>query len=343
MDNLKRKLCSQPKPLIQHFETGVSGSRMGYILTTNKKWINGTEIRFMFIEGAESQKKVVRQAFQHWKQLGIGLTFKEVNSAEESLVRIGFDYLDGSWSYVGRDILTIPKIQRTMNFGWDLTADSYGMTTALHEIGHTLGFQHEHQSGNAGIVWDDQAVYAEFSSPPNNWTRGQIDSNIISKLPANQVQGSNWDPDSIMEYQFGPGLVLQPIPYRDGIFPPGILSKNDIAGVRSFYPTIQNAAIVNLEWKKAFAITAGPGDQNDFVFKATNSKKFVFQTAGHLDTVMTISEKTKDDVFYLAGDDDSGTDRNAKITLPLIQGREYLINVRVLYAAEVQSGSLIVS
>jgi hypothetical protein len=342
MENSKKRLCSQRKPLPQHFDSNVSSKRMGYIVSTNKKWINGTQLRFMFIDGDESQWRVVRHAFDMWKQLAIGLSFKEVTNIEESIVRIGFDFTDGSWSYVGRDVLTISKTQRTMNFGWDLTADAYGLTTALHEIGHTLGFNHEHQNDKAGIVWNAPAVYAEFSGPPNHWTNAQIDSNILTKMPANTVQGSNWDPDSIMEYEFGPGLVVTPIAYENGIFPPGTLSPNDVTGVRRFYPPLA-PAIPYVKWNTASPIKAGPGEQDDFVFVAPATKKFTFQTTGLLDAVMTISEKTKEKDHYMAGDDDSGTDRNAKVSLPLVEGREYVVSVRVMFAEDAQSGSLIVS
>ena len=339
----KRKLCKQPVRVQRTFDPGVSQHRMSFILSTSLKWVNGTEIKYIFIEGAEPQKNVVRKAFQNWKALGIGISFKEVSTVADSMVRIGFDLTDGSWSYVGRDILTIPKNERTMNFGWDLTADSYGMTTAIHEIGHTIGFQHEHQSPFAGIVWDAQAVYKEFSGPPNNWPKSEIDSNIINKLPANQVKGSAWDPKSIMEYEFGPGLVLQPAQYKAGIYPPGILSANDISGVKSFYPLVASTSIKKLHLHKSLPIKAGSGGQDDFIFTAPSTKKYTFQTVGELDTVMVISEKAKTENHYLAGDDDSGLDKNAKIRLALVKGREYLINIRVMYAPDLQSGSVIVS
>ncbi len=210
-------------------------------------------------------------------------------------------------------------------------------------IGHTIGFQHEHQSPYSGIEWNTPAVYAEFSGPPNNWPKNQIDANILSKLPANQVKGSAWDPKSIMEYEFGPGLVLLPAQYKKGIFPPGILSANDIKGVKSFYPVVRESTIVKLKLNKSAVIKANSGGQDDYIFTAPTTKKYTFQTVGQLDTVMVVSEKATTENYYLSGDDDSGLDKNARITLPLVKGRDYLINLRVMFTPYAQSGSIIVS
>ena len=335
------KLCKQPKAVARKFKTGVKQLRQNFILASDKKWVNGTEIKYLFLKGPDKQKKVVRQAFAHWKSLGIGISFKEVSSKSDSMVRIGFDLSDGSWSYVGREVLTISKTMATMNFGWDLTT-AYGMTTALHEIGHTIGFQHEHQSPISGITWDTKAVYTEFSGSPNFWSKAEITANILSKLPANQVQGSAWDPKSIMEYEFGAGLVMAPAKYKVGIFPPGILSANDIKGIKAFYPSEKINSIKKILPHLSNPIKANSGEQNDFLFTATATQKYTFQTKGEQDTVMVIFEKGKKENDYLAGDDDSGLEKNAKIVLPLVKGRKYLINIRVMYAQKNKSGELII-
>jgi hypothetical protein len=186
-----------------------------------KMWVNGTNLTYFFFKepahwrGGSNQEQAVRNAFSTWKDLGIGLTFQEVDNATDAMIRIGFDQSDGSWSYVGRDCIDIapdPE-KRTTNYGWDLTTP-YGRDTALHELGHVLGFPHEHQNPRAGIVWDEEKVYESLGAPPNNWPRDQTYWNVIRKIPANTVDGSAWDKDSIMHYQFGAGLIQQPSIYQ---------------------------------------------------------------------------------------------------------------------------------
>ena len=133
---------------------------------------------------------------------------------------------------IGRDVLDIGGNQRTMNFGWDLTRPAQEIDTAVHEIGHTLGFPHEHQNPNAGIVWDEEAVYAALAKPPNSWDRDTTFHNIIRKIEPDTVQGSNWDPNSIMHYPFeaGPDQGARAVP--TGLDPAGGLSERDRPGSR---------------------------------------------------------------------------------------------------------------
>ncbi|MES2625236.1 MAG: M12 family metallopeptidase [Pseudomonadota bacterium] len=337
-----KKFCRQPPPVEQPHEPGIDARRMRYILASNKKWLNGTELKYMFLEGATTQRDVVRKAFKQWKDLGIGLTFKEVGTLDEAILRIGFDQHDGSWSYVGRDNLTIPANESTMNFGWRLD-NAYGMTTALHEIGHALGFQHEHQSPFTGIEWNMAAVRAYFSGPPNNWSAANIEHNILRKLGSNTVEGSNWDPTSIMEYEFGPGLVVKPEQFNDGIYPPGILSPADVAGVKKFYPPKPVIKVEKLQVGISVPIAAATGEQADFIFKAPYTRKYSIQTTGSLDTVMVLYEKDGTQLYYLAGDDDSGYDKNSRIRMSMVRNREYKISVRVLYSSGRNKGYMLVS
>ena len=86
----------------------------------------------------------------------------------------------------------------------------------------------------AGIEWDERAAYREFGGPPNNWDRATVDNNILSKLPVEDVEGSDWDPKSVMHYPFPPAIILSPEQYRrTGIRPPGGMSEGDILWARA--------------------------------------------------------------------------------------------------------------
>ena len=102
-----------------------------------------------------------------------------------------------------------------MNLGWNVTT-AFGRDTALHEIGHTLGLKHEHQNPNSGIVWDEDAVYAYFTGPPNDWTRAKTERNVLDKIDPRTVEGSVWDSNSIMHYSFRAGLINLPARFQRG-------------------------------------------------------------------------------------------------------------------------------
>ncbi|WP_156776917.1 M12 family metallopeptidase [Nitrococcus mobilis] len=196
------RFCSLPELPERTFGRNVSLHRARLIHYLDKKWVNGSKLRYAFFKsgplaGEDAQKALVRQGFDAWKAVGIGIAFEEIADISEAEIRIGFLSGDGAWSYVGRDVIDVPgQSEPTMNFGWDLTQDPRGVDTPVHEIGHTLSFPHEHQNPFAGIVWDEEAVYDYFGGPPNNWPRERTYHNVLRKLPSGAVKGSEWDPDS---------------------------------------------------------------------------------------------------------------------------------------------------
>ncbi len=310
--------------------------RSAAILRGAAKWVNHTVIHYAFFSRGsgwsvpKAQADVIRSAFGDWKGLGIGLEFTEVADLDEAEVRIGYLPGDGSWSYVGTDVLGIPLDERTMSFGWDLTANDYGLTTALHEIGHTLGLPHEHQNPFSGIVWDEEAVYRELGGPPNNWPRETTFHNVLRKLAATDVEGSSWDPDSIMEYAFPGGLIVEPAAYSNGIDPPGTISSVDAEWAKRWYPGDAPAERV-LQPLKSVDVDLAAGEQADFVLRPPSTRRYTIGTFGASDTLLALFEDVDGTPRYLAADDDSGTDRNASIVYRLRRDRTYHARVRLYY------------
>ena len=333
------------------FAPGVTRDRERLINLLGNKWVTGTTLRYYFFDretdgetvmfadgstafrtwvGSEAQRAVVRRGFEIWKEVGIGITFQEVSSREEAEIRIGFMRGDGAWSWLGREILEHGPNERTMNFGWDLTRPGE-LDTAVHEIGHTLGFPHEHQNPKAGIEWDEEAVYTALAQPPNEWDRETTFWNIIRTLNANEVEGTTWDPDSVMHYPFEAGLIKKPEQYRNGLQPAGGLSARDRTWVKSLYPPTAEEGDL-LKPAQSVPLNLVAGEQRNFTITPQETRYYQIQTFGASDTVMVLFEEIDGELRYRTGDDDSGLETNAYFRIKLVKGRKYVLRIRMYYS-----------
>jgi hypothetical protein len=127
-----------------------------------------------------------------------------------------------------------------MNYGW-IDADSPDdevQRVVLHEFGHALGLIHEHQNPEGGIDWNEPAVIADLSKPPNSWTEEQIRHNVLDHYPRDAVTSTTVDRLSIMMYPI-------PAAWTNDGFSADLnsdLSEKDVEFIRTVYPAETTSA-----------------------------------------------------------------------------------------------------
>ena len=165
--------------------------------------IDPIEYEIRKLSPIEAVKKVLKDRIFPMVNLKFEFTDEKENFdlLKEGVVRISFDKNGGSWSLVGLDHF-FSQDEYTMNFGW---LDS---GTIMHEFGHMLGMVHEHQ-GPLGkpIQWNVPKVY-EWARITYGWDKETTYDNIIKKYDSRYINGTNFDPNSIMLYFFPAELTL---------------------------------------------------------------------------------------------------------------------------------------
>ena len=289
------------------------------IIVIRKMWPNGSALRVRFMGGTQEQQALTQEQAGWWSDHA-NLKF-EFNDAADAQIRISFDPSDGAWSYVGTDCLSIPKNQATMNLGFQDGG------TSAHEFGHAIGLGHEHQNPQGGIQWNEDVVIRDLAGPPNFWTPEQTRHNVIRKYSADQIRGTEFDPDSIMLYAF-PGSWTQS---GQGTHANEMISQLDKAFIASelAYPRDDIPEPVDLPVIDTAGTPASigqPGEEDMFKFTATTADRYTVETSGQTDIVMKLfgPGSTTD---LIAEDDDGGAGWNSKIVADLSPG-DYFVQIR---------------
>jgi hypothetical protein len=239
--SIKANRDNDPAP---HFarvrRMGVSVNPLKMALETGKRWPRGQTLSIRFLDGSATQRARVQQKAVEW------LSYADVKfnwkGGKSPQIRISFSADPGSWSAVGTDCLLtkyFPKNKPTMNFGWlqDDTDDVEYRRVVVHEFGHALGCIHEHQNPKGGIQWNEAAVIAAFSGPPNNWSDDEIRQNVIDKYSLDQLNATTFDKKSIMLYPFPKQLIKGPPSLAKTGTPTNTdLSTRDKSFIHTMYP-----------------------------------------------------------------------------------------------------------
>ena len=213
------------------------------LVRLTKRWDAGQTVKVAFRGGDTRLHQDIATAVTEWTQYAnlkfdFGVdpatgNYRRWSRSDTDFVadiRVSFDQT-GYYSLVGNDsinrTITRPGEESLNLEGFDQQKPSDWMAVALHEFGHAIAFEHEHQSPIAPCdfrynddpgyvlttdsfgqyIKDPQnrrpGLYTYLGGPPNNWPRAVVDFNL-NQLPDSHAYevGPSFDKDSIMKYFF---------------------------------------------------------------------------------------------------------------------------------------------
>jgi len=179
-------------------------------VVTTKYWgIGGVRLTVGFMDNPPASLR--KRILQHMNAWGAPANVKLVETKTNAQVRVARESGEdgGYWSYLGTDILHIPKNRQTMNleeFSMS-TPESEYHRVVRHETGHTLGFPHEHMR-RALVDKIDPAKAIEYFMRTQGWSEQEVRAQVLTPLEESSLLGTTPDPRSIMCYQI-PGTLTK--------------------------------------------------------------------------------------------------------------------------------------
>lgn len=213
-------------------QTGMIFPKDYLAVMTSKYWgANGVKLTVGFMENtpADLRNRIIMHMNAWREYANVSFAYSEV-SPQVRITREG----QGYWSYLGTDILHIPKNEPTLclqAFTMQTPEPEY-RRVVRHETGHTLGFPHEHMRKSIVDRIDVNKAIAYFRQT-QGWNATMVQEQVLKPLAAESIFGTpDADETSIMAYTL-PGVIT-----KDGkpIIGGSDIAPQDIEFVSKIYP-----------------------------------------------------------------------------------------------------------
>ncbi|KAH6894539.1 hypothetical protein B0T10DRAFT_480692 [Thelonectria olida] len=210
-----------------------SGARA--VGSNDKLWLpNKHRLKVRFLNGESWEKEMVEHIVRkHYHAVSMRIRFEFLSNEAPGPSDIRITFTTWSKSYVGRDAESHPRkttMWLNMHPGDHLSKSERQekrQADILHEFGHALGMQHEHQHPNCNAVWDYRVLQHR-----TGWGSSTVHGNY-DKLENGRLRVGPYDPDSIMHYRIFKGDTQNGITQLKHNI---VLSEGDKKFLKAIYP-----------------------------------------------------------------------------------------------------------
>lgn len=212
------------------------------------RWPVGSAVRVCFVGGSPQLRQRVLASAAAWfehvnlRLVGGGPAGVDCGKGSRFEIRIGFSE-PGTWSYIGTQSLDRKLVDQnltSMNLeGFDTAPPAEPRFTGivLHEFGHAIGLEHEHQSPDIKCEdeYDWPLVYDHYRIL-YSWDEAQVNRNVRPLLANRRTHDwTPFDPKSIMVYEADASLLRKGTQSACYLQANDKLSPTDVQAARETY------------------------------------------------------------------------------------------------------------
>ena len=227
-------------------ESAVEIKKAALVADTTKLWENGKILNVVFLDGSQEMQESVAKYAKEWSlYANIDFKFYTKDNFPKSLkpdIRVTFK-AKGNNSSVGTDSKR-DFWAHSMSLSALSNENFINRYYIIHEFGHAIGLEHEHQNINRSFELDEDNAYA-YCKKVFSMNKTDCRNFIFEVKRGKAIYSSKYDPKSIMHYSLHEDMLKEKMDLSTS-YNLSLLDKLEIA---KLYPGRVDAVTIIAEHK----------------------------------------------------------------------------------------------